>query len=210
MSSTSTDKNNPFWRCTNQHSHLETFSQPCCNKIFLNCLSHNSPAKGWPYRFRSRRTTGSSILDHDFGHLCRGRRIQMSGHSDLGIICEHLPFLLGYKQILRPLLGWWALFSEYCIGSRVVFHNVSSKHNSSFVLLELWLQLRILWMTQVQQWSKVNFSVVFLCLFYDLLLAFHFFYIPCWNCLKLFPFLLHCCLCIWNLHRLRHRNKFIH
>ena len=23
--------------------------------------------------------------DHDFGHLCRGRRIQMSGHSDLGI-----------------------------------------------------------------------------------------------------------------------------
>ena len=26
-----------------------------------------------------------SILDHDFGHLCRGRRIQMSGHSDLGI-----------------------------------------------------------------------------------------------------------------------------
>ena len=24
----------------------------------------------------------SSILDHDFGHLCRGRRIQMSGHSD--------------------------------------------------------------------------------------------------------------------------------
>ena len=24
----------------------ETFSQPCCNRIFSNCLSHNSPAKG--------------------------------------------------------------------------------------------------------------------------------------------------------------------
>ena len=24
------------------------------------------------------------MLDHDFGHLCRGRRIQMSGHSDFG------------------------------------------------------------------------------------------------------------------------------
>ena len=35
--------------------------------------------------FLSRGTTGSSILDHDLGHLCRGRRIQMSGHSDLGI-----------------------------------------------------------------------------------------------------------------------------
>ena len=34
-------------------------------------------------------TTGSSILDHDLGHLCRGRRIQMSGHSDLGIF-NHL------------------------------------------------------------------------------------------------------------------------
>ena len=61
------------------------FSQPCFFGIFSSCLSHNSPAKGWPYRFGSRWTTGSSILDHDFGHLCRGRRIQMSGHSDFGI-----------------------------------------------------------------------------------------------------------------------------
>ena len=74
-----------FSRCTNKHSQLETFSQPFFNRTFSNCLSHNSPAKRWPYRFRSRGTTGSSILDHDLGHLCRGRRIQMSGHSDLGI-----------------------------------------------------------------------------------------------------------------------------
>ena len=50
-----------------------------------NCLSHNSPAKRWPYRFSSRGTPGSSILDNDLSHLCRGRRIQMSGHSDFGI-----------------------------------------------------------------------------------------------------------------------------
>ena len=80
-----TDENNPFSRCTKKHSQLETFSQPCCNRIFSNCLSHNTPARRWPYRFRSRGTTGSSILDHDLGHLCRGRRIQMSGHSDFGI-----------------------------------------------------------------------------------------------------------------------------
>ena len=78
-------RKNPFSRCTNKHSQLETFSQPYFNKIFSNCLSHNSPAKGWPYRFRSRGTTGSSILDHDLGQLCRGRRIQMSGHSEFGI-----------------------------------------------------------------------------------------------------------------------------
>ena len=39
MSSTYTDKNKPFSRCTNKHSHLETFSQPCFNRIFSNCLS---------------------------------------------------------------------------------------------------------------------------------------------------------------------------
>ena len=27
---------------------------------------------------------GLSILDHDLGHLCRGRRIQISGHTDSG------------------------------------------------------------------------------------------------------------------------------
>ena len=85
MSSTYTDENNPISRCTNKHSQFGIFSQPCFNRIFSNCLSHNSIAKGWPYRFRSRGTTGSSILDHDFGRLCRGRRIQTSGHSDLGI-----------------------------------------------------------------------------------------------------------------------------
>ena len=85
MSSTYTDKNNPFSRWTKRHSQFGIFSQPCFNRTFSNCLSQKSPAKGWPYRFRSRGTTGSSILDHDFGHLCRGRRIQMSGHSKFGI-----------------------------------------------------------------------------------------------------------------------------
>ena len=96
MSSTYTDKNNPFSRCTNKHSQLETFSQPCFNRIFSNCLSIIVLPQDWPQRFRSRTTTGSSVLDHDFGHFCRGRRIQMSGHSELGIfllILEHLPFL---------------------------------------------------------------------------------------------------------------------
>ena len=96
MSSAYTDKNNPFSRCANRHFQLETFSPPCFNRIFSNCLSNKSPAKGWPYRFRSRRTTGSSILDHDLGHLCRGRRIQMSGHShwEFSTIWVHPPFYL--------------------------------------------------------------------------------------------------------------------
>ena len=50
MSSTYTDKNNPFSRCTKRHSQFGTFSQPCFNGIFSNCLSHNSLAKGWPFK----------------------------------------------------------------------------------------------------------------------------------------------------------------
>ena len=36
-----------------------------------------------------KRNNWSSILDHDFGHLCFGRRIQKSGHSAFGIFNDH-------------------------------------------------------------------------------------------------------------------------
>ena len=76
----------PFHDVQRDIPNLEFLSQPCFNRIFSNCLSHNGLAKGWPYRFLSRETNGSSsILDRDLGHLCRGRRIQMSGHSYFGI-----------------------------------------------------------------------------------------------------------------------------
>ena len=79
ISSTYTDKNIHFARLTNKHSQFGTFSQPFFKRTFSNCRSHSSPARGWPYRFRSRGTTGSYILDHDLGHLCFNIRIQTSG-----------------------------------------------------------------------------------------------------------------------------------
>ena len=60
--------------------------KPSPNRILIErsriAFSHNSSAKGWLFRFRSRGTIGSSMLDHDLGHVCFGRRIQTSGHSD--------------------------------------------------------------------------------------------------------------------------------
>ena len=53
-------------------------------KILKIAFSHTNPVKFWPYGFRSRGTTESSILDHDSGLSCRGRRNQLSGHSDFG------------------------------------------------------------------------------------------------------------------------------
>ena len=85
MSSTCTDKNNPFSRCTNKHSQLETFS----NRTSIGFSQIAFPTTILPKDdrtdFAQEERLGSSILDHDFGHLCRGRRIQMSGHSDLGM-----------------------------------------------------------------------------------------------------------------------------
>ena len=86
VSSTHTDKNNPCFRWTNMHSQFGTFSHPNSIKASSNGLSHNNPANGWPYKFHSRGTTGSSMFAHDFGHLCRGRRIHTSGHSGFVIL----------------------------------------------------------------------------------------------------------------------------
>ena len=49
---------------------------------------------------------GSSMFDQDLGNLCRGRRIQISGHSDFGSF-KNLGasfILLEWKLILRRLL----------------------------------------------------------------------------------------------------------
>ena len=174
LPSTYTDKNNPFWWCTKRHSQFGIFSQPRFNWIFSHRLSHNSPAKRWPYRLRSRGTNGSSILDHDLGHLCRGRRIQMSGHSDLGIFnnlwaSSIFHFYLGISWYCVNYMSratrqsgvnihdffccllwcWWSFLSEYCISSRVVCHNITSEYNTTFVLLVFRLQFSIFQVTYV-------------------------------------------------------------
>ena len=69
----------------NEHTFpVWDFLHPSSNKACSNCLSHNNPANGWPFKFRSRGTTGSPIFLHDFGHLCREKRSQPSGNSDFG------------------------------------------------------------------------------------------------------------------------------
>ena len=56
------------------------------SRIFSNCLSHKTPTSGWPFKFRSRGTTGSSMSDQYFGHVCRRKRIHISGHSGFGFL----------------------------------------------------------------------------------------------------------------------------
>ena len=82
MSSTYTDKNNPFSRGENKHSQLETFSQP----VFLKELFQiDFPTIVLPKDDRTDFAQEEQLGLPYFGQLCRGGRIQMSGHSDLGI-----------------------------------------------------------------------------------------------------------------------------
>ena len=73
------------------HYQFETSSHPSSNKASSNCLSQNNPANWSSCKFRSRDITRSSILAYYFGHLCRGIRIQIFGHSDLGFFFFEQP-----------------------------------------------------------------------------------------------------------------------
>ena len=126
---------------------------------------------------------------------------------------EHLPFWPGYKRIHNfrgyHLRCWWSLFSEHCIRTRIIFHNVTSEYDPSFVLLILRFQLRILKMTNIHQWRKMNFSALIPCLFDHFFLVSDFGQLPCRNFLQFFPFFLRCCFCIRKFHCSRLRNELV-
>ena len=178
MSSTYTDKSSPFSRLTNEHSQ----------NLFSNCLSHDSPARGWPYRFRSRGTTESSILDHGLGRLCFGGRLRISGHSGVGIFNDEWASpILTWVLVLRILvaLTWHPLLLQTSFVTQMylaletlrkslnhLLQCLTSEYNSAFVFLTFWFQLRILEMTDVHLRRKMNFSALSPCFINHLFFCF--------------------------------------
>ena len=124
MSSTHKEKNNPFSLGTNRYSQKGTFCQSCSNRTFSNCLSHNSPWKRWPYRFRSGGTTVSFIrtmiqvicvvVDE-----CQYLDIPI---LEFSVFLEYLPIWSGYKQTLNQVL---VLHSLINVGIQTWFCNCS-------------------------------------------------------------------------------------
>ena len=207
----------PIWKIS---------SQPCFSRTFSNCLSHNSPAKGRPYRFRSRGTIGSSILDHDLGHLCRGRRIQMSGHSDF----VFFPFLLGCKKILCPLhalrnLEIWRWYPWLLLPSFVmlmilvqwILHETLNRllqydHGGQLDPCIFWCFASNLaffrWHVSISE-AKWTFSPIVIASSVDHLFSLLICQVPRLNLFKFLPFFDHCCFRCMNFHGLRHRDKFV-
>ena len=137
------------------------------SKIPTELPSHKSPASGWPYKFRSRRTTGSSVVDQDFCHLSWKTSpyvwtFWLWNFEKSGSILHGWH---GYKLILRRLpvhcnLAIWRWYPWSWRPSfemltnparwkkhkshRIVFHNVASGYNpSSVFFLEFRFQLRV-------------------------------------------------------------------
>ena len=190
--------------------------------FFSNCSSHICPAKGWPYRFRARGTTGSSILDHDFGHLCRGRRTQKSGHSDLGIFNN-----FGASSILTWVQADTA--SAACRQSGCDIHDFCCRHlwcwwsqqkiqnHLSQYRLGVQLDLCIFGALPPIRHSSndrcpsVRQNELFLrpCFIDHLWFTSDFCQVPNRNLFKFLLFFIHCCFCCGYLHCLRHRTKFV-
>ena len=106
MSSTYTDKNNPFSRCTKRHSQFGIFSQPCFNRISQIAF----PIIVLPEDDRTD-SAQEERLGLPFWTMISAICVVVDGSKcldipmlDLSRIWEHLPFLPGYKQVLRLLL----------------------------------------------------------------------------------------------------------
>ena len=156
-----------------------------------------------------KRNDWSSILDHDFGHCVvvdesKCLDIPIWDFQQFGCI---LHFYLGINWYCVCCLSiatrqsgddihdfccchlrcWWSLFSEDCIRSRIIFHNVASEYSSTFTFLVLCFQFSIFLMTDVHQWGKMNFCALRPCFIDHLWFTSHFCQIPRRNLIKFLP-----------------------
>ena len=104
--------------------------------------THKSAADGCPYKFRSRGTTGSSMCDQDF-YIYVVEDVSKNLDRlivEFWAIGENHPEKYSRNDIhfccCCHLRRRRALFSKYCmcIGSRVVFYDVTSEYDSTFIL----------------------------------------------------------------------------
>ena len=115
-----------IFQWTKRHSQFGTYSHPGPNRISSNSLSHTWPASVYPYKFRSRGSPWPSIVSHGLGHLCRGRRIQKSGHSCSVVSPNRAPteFSRIAIHLNRPAKGWpYKFLSRGTTGSSMFDHD---------------------------------------------------------------------------------------
>ena len=190
-----------------------TFSRPSSNRTASKCLSHNNPVNGCPYKIRSRGTSRSSMFAQDFVHLCRGktypyvwtfwlRNFEQSGRI--------LHFYIGRGRYCTSCLSVTICQScnnihLNCVGSRVVVDNVKDDSGACTTLPLYFCNFgsssAFFEVIYVQQCSKVDFHVSLCASRITIFLALDILQLWCWDCLEIFPYLVHCNFCIRHVHR---------
>ena len=166
------------------------------------------------------------MFDHDFGHFCRGGRIQMSGHSDLGIFSNfgNLPFLPGYKTDTASAAcpehpGSLDMISMtfaavICDADDQCSVNTTQEPDSSFTISPR-RTTRPLYFRSLPPIrhssndicpSMMQNELLLPTITSDLLLTFVRFHA---EFSPIFPILIHCCFCCRKFNCLTRRNKFV-
>ena len=182
------------------------FPHPSFNRTSSNCRSHNSPAKGWPYRFSLKRN------DWVF-HTGPWFRPYVSWKAYPYVWTYWLRNFEQSWTILQFYLGvcWYRIcclsftIRQFCSYIRDLCRShlgrgraLLCENSTSACTLKFLFHLRIFRVTCVHQWSKVDFSFVSLCLQDHLFFfASNFFQFPGCNRFELFPFFVHCSFRIW-------------
>ena len=192
-----------------------TSSHPNPNRTFSNCLSHKRPSSVCPYKFRSRRTTDSSMFHHDFDHtvvedvsiyiwtfwlwiFLQPWRVlhlylNVSGHCVSPLVLHNQVVLQGHPLTFAVLI--WDTDEPCSVKHGIrscVFHNVTSEHDSSFVFW-YFSNSTFFEMTDVHQRGKMDCSLLFVCFKNNLLFAVYVGQLP-GQLFELLPLRAHCCL----------------
>ena len=172
------------------------------------------------------------MLDNDVGHLCRGMRIQISGHSDFGIfhtVGASSILILVYADTASAAcpaqpgsLGMISMTfaAVICDADEPRSVNTVYAPESSFTMSPRSTNIHLyIWNfgsnSTVLRWQKsINDAkwtlFLFLCasrMTSFLLLTLSSF--QAWIVSSFFPLFFHYCLCVQNLHRFLHGNDFV-
>ena len=138
MPSTYTDKTSCDFRWIYRHSQSWYFSQKCCLvRTHPSCPFTSNLADGWPFRFRFKRTSGSSVESHCFGlrlsgGLLHSRGRSLCGDRNNGSASDMCACVADTASLASPavpeksqeIVSIWEALRESCSVSTVVFHVV--------------------------------------------------------------------------------------
>ena len=172
------------------------FSHPSPRRTFPNCLSHKRPASACPYKFRLKNP-GIYDVWHDLRHFCRGRRVHISGQSDVVI----------FSNFGAPSIYTW-VFADTASAACLV-------QSSSLAMTSITLAA-VIW--DADEPCSVNTALsinetkwFFLFVLPEWPLScLHLGQLPRWQLFELLPSFVHWSFRICICHRLAHLNKFVH